>query len=252
MSISNLFSENDFNIWAGSVNTDGSLETRYIPSATVENKLAHKNTDGTDRFAWAMSGAESTGNAGSNLSLRRYDDNGDLIASSIDINRADGDIGLNGDTTVSGDLKATEYTSHNDIGSSDFTINNADDSQRRWLMYKEGAESTGNAGSNFILRAVNDSDAAGAIAMRVTRATGSVEFPQGVTFAATGTATLSGGRVAVADTDITATSIVIATPQTKLAGNDTLCCENDAGVGFEIVSSDNSDTRVVNYVVIHY
>lgn len=74
-----------------------------------------------------------------------------------------------------------------------------------------------------------------------------LSIPQGVNQRA-GKATLSGGTITVANTTITANSIVSPTPIG--AGTGYLNYTINPGVGFTIASSLITDTRVVSYIIV--
>lgn len=71
----------------------------------------------------------------------------------------------------------------------------------------------------------------------------------GSTFVAAGRATLVAGAVTIANTSITANSIVVATPID--ATPNALGITLNAGVGFTITSASNADTSVVSYIVMN-
>ena len=71
----------------------------------------------------------------------------------------------------------------------------------------------------------------------------------GSTFVAAGRATLVAGTVTVANTAITANSIVVATPID--ATPNALGVTLNAGVGFTITSASGADTSVVSYIVLN-
>lgn len=73
---------------------------------------------------------------------------------------------------------------------------------------------------------------------------------------ASGTATLVGGEIAVADANILATSIIYVTVYTPAVafGSRGLpyIYEKNTGVGFTIKSTDAADTSVIHYVILRY
>lgn len=67
-----------------------------------------------------------------------------------------------------------------------------------------------------------------------------------------GRATLVAGTVTVANTSITATSIILAQHQTlgTVTAAKILTITRSAGVSFTLTSTDNTDTSVIGYVII--
>lgn len=67
-----------------------------------------------------------------------------------------------------------------------------------------------------------------------------------------GRATLVAGTVTVANTTITATTIILAQHQTlgTVTAAKILTLTRSAGVSFTITSTDNTDTSVIGYVLI--
>lgn len=101
---------------------------------------------------------------------------------------------INSNNIVSlGEVKGDSLLSHAPIGDSDLVIRNADDTQRRYTLSKADAEGGANAGSNLELYAYDNNDASLGVSLKVTRATGVVDFPKGLTGSHNGPSANTGG-----------------------------------------------------------
>jgi hypothetical protein len=126
-------------------------------------------------------GAEGGGNTGSDFSIARYADDGSTgLGNAFAINRATGDVTINGMTainaTTTGLLEAknagTGFSFSGDGALSAFS--GLKNNGARWVIYMPNpvAESGGNAGSDFEIRGVADNGSLLPVYFSIARATG--------------------------------------------------------------------------------
>lgn len=89
----------------GNITTLGSLTTAVVTNVGTSgggNQHHTLQTSATARFAFGLTGTESSGNAGSNLAFWRYADNGSFLDTAFSITRSTGAMTLSGPLTVNG------------------------------------------------------------------------------------------------------------------------------------------------------
>ena len=113
----------------GNVTANGTGQTNfsaYAPAGQYRGFIL--GTSGSARwYLYATNGAEAGANAGSDLTLSRYADNGAYIADAITINRATGNTTIGGNTTITGNIASTGTGNNTFAGSLDITRSTAGD-----------------------------------------------------------------------------------------------------------------------------
>ena len=205
-------------------------ESRAIEITTpsgVAGRVAFE-TLGDDRWQIMKSAdPESTGNAGSNLVVNRYNDLGNYIDSPIIVSRATGTTSFNGDVISTGSL----------ISNGDFTTNSTaqfkgatkalaidtpsgtagrisldtDDSPRWQILKSSGAESGANVGSDLSVNRYSDAGAYIDTPITVSRNSGTTTFGRDVVF----------GQKIIPNGEVEANGTVRAKNTTKAAAIDT-------------------------------
>jgi len=136
-------------------------------------------TAGSSRWRLDMGDAagEGGGNAGSNLYLRRYGDDGSQLSIPLAIDRASGAVDL-GTSKVSINSTGTAELSLDKTGTTSCLIVSRKSGTKRWQMdFGDGeAEGGGNSGSNYYLRNYSDAGSPLGLVMSINRATGNVSF----------------------------------------------------------------------------
>lgn len=87
-----------FDVSVGTFNFTGASASLNLERATGAAGWSQINfrTGTSNRWQWQMAGVESTGNAGSNLTLTSFDDAGATLAAFLQLDRAGRRIGING------------------------------------------------------------------------------------------------------------------------------------------------------------
>jgi len=163
----------------------------YIKGSAGFNRLVTAQTGDLSRWAFGVnSDAESTGNAGSNFGIYRYDDAGAYIDAPMTISRSTGLITVKqfdckdnlskfGDASSSAnqELQIDRKAGYQGL------IRFATDNSRRWSVgVGGGTESGGDVNSDFTITHYDDSGSSKGLAMSINRATGNAWFKANATF----------------------------------------------------------------------
>jgi hypothetical protein len=140
------------------------------------------------------SSPESTGNAGSNFAIYRYDDTGAAIDTPISINRATGNVTVGGIGSLVIDGPAPPSTAR--------SIYSTVAGSNRWVLAlgTNEAESTGNLGSNFALYNYDNSGNNIGNPLIINRASGAATFSGAIS---------AGGRISSSNVIATTASMEI-------------------------------------------
>lgn len=89
---------------AGKVHISGgsAIVREILDSADTAAKIYSFRSNGSPRWAFRVDGADTGSNAGSNWSLRRYNDAGTFVAAPISVNRATGETTISENLTLGG------------------------------------------------------------------------------------------------------------------------------------------------------
>jgi hypothetical protein len=232
----------------------------------------HRNSSSSTNLRWRVerdTTTESGSNAGSGLVIRRYSDAGDNIGTSLTIARSSGDV------TIGAALAATAGLTTGSTGSSGRLLIGGAAGSSRFVDYYTGVPTTGsnirwrvqanttaesgsNAGSDYQIVRYSDTGSNLGNALTITRSTGLTTLSSlsvsgsTITRIRHGTATLSGsGTATVADTTVTANSIIMLTSQVDGGTPGWLrVSARTAGTNFTITSSSATDTSTVGWVMI--
>jgi hypothetical protein len=127
------------------------------------------------RWAIYMGGAEGAGNAGNDLTFQRHANDGTYLGQALAINRATGQVNINGTTVIGGDI----VTVGNVYTRSAFTLQNTAGGSRV-SMGLSGGEAAGDVGSDWVLTRYSNAGAFLATALTVRRSDGLAIFGAGI------------------------------------------------------------------------
>lgn len=162
---------------AALADTSGDVAIEMSKAVAAANNRITGNTNGVLR--WSMNFgdnvAESGSNAGSNLSITRFNDAGSPLAFALQINRSTGAVNF-GPGSGAGIVgtSTSSYMTLNKAGSGNTAvILGANNSSARWAIElgSTDAESGGNSGSKFAINAYNDAGAYISTPFRIERST---------------------------------------------------------------------------------
>lgn len=142
------------------------------------------------------SAAEAGANAGSNLSILRYNDAGGLLGTSLTISRASGQVTLEGDLVLTNPGMSKYVILQGDAAFEKGLVLRTGTANRWHIMSNNTAESGSNAGSNFDIRRYDDAGTLIDTAFRITRSSGMVTIFNGLVVSANGVAITGGAAVA--------------------------------------------------------
>lgn len=171
--------------WAGDIdggghilaNTSGITVNSGVNSVAIQPPGFQLQYAGATRWYLSIVDAETGANSGSNLRLFRYDDSGNLLATSLVINRATGSVFVASDLACASALACSDILAISQGPNNDCYVDFQQNYQNRWNFGKTlTAETGGNVGSDFQINRYNDAGGFLGAVLNINRATGVVNY----------------------------------------------------------------------------
>jgi len=150
---------------AGEMTVKGNLG---FDNATGDRGFNYKR-NGVNRWIQQTDGVESGGNSGSNFSLYRYNDAGGYAGTALSINRATGLTTFGGNSRFQGNFEIDGTITNRFFTYTKGGLN-------RFAFQLDGAESGGDAGSDFYFYRYNDAGVYQGAILKLDRSSGESKF----------------------------------------------------------------------------